>query len=97
MRAYADDLPDGPAMLNDLFLSHPHSIGESYFQHQKTALGFALALWAAGLACMIHALVPCLFQTRASRAVAQLHNRMVLHRTTRPASLNAVGPGAKAA
>ena len=84
-------------MLNDLFLSHPHSIGESYFEHQKTALGFALALMAAGMACMIHALVPCLFQTRASRAVAQLHQRMVLHRTGRPVALNSVGSGAKAA
>jgi len=84
-------------MLNDLFLSHPRSIGESYFEHQRTAFGFALALWAAGLACMIHALVPCLFQTRASRAVAQLHQRMVLHRTSRPAARGPVGPGATVA
>ncbi len=78
-------------MLNDLFLSHPRSIGEGYFEHQRTALAFALALFGAGLACMIHAIVPCLFQTRASRAVAQLHQRMVLHRTSRPTAL---GPGA---
>jgi hypothetical protein len=44
------------------------------------ALGFAAALLKAGFACLIHGLVPGLFQTTASRAVMELHERMVTKR-----------------
>jgi len=40
------------------------------------AFGFAGALMAAGLICLIHGVVPGLFETAASRAVARLHDRM---------------------
>jgi hypothetical protein len=81
-------------MLQRMFLDHPHTIGESYFEHQRTAFGFALALMGAGLACMVHGLVPGLFQSRASRMVAQLHQRMVLHRAPRATSMPSARAGA---
>lgn len=84
-------------MLHRFFLNHPRSIGESYFEHQRTAFGFALALMGAGLACMIHGLVPGLFQSRASRTVAQLHQSMVLHRSRQAAKAPSAGAGATAA
>lgn len=58
------------------FLDHPRSVGEDYWTHQRMAFGFAGALMAAGLICLIHGVVPGLFETAASRAVARLHDRM---------------------
>src|SRR5580698_5382994 len=41
-----------------LFLSHPASVGESYFEHQRVALSFALPLLGAGLTALAHAVIP---------------------------------------
>lgn len=67
-------------MIERLFLRHPRSVGESYFEHQAVALSFAGDLLLAGLVCTIHAAVPALFTTTASRAVERLHRRLVLGR-----------------
>lgn len=63
-------------MIRQLFLSHPAAVGESYREHMQTAFSFALPLAkAAGAAC-VHAFLPFLFTTTASRTVKQLHDRM---------------------
>ena len=67
-------------MLDRWLLDHPRRVGETYFEHQRTALGFAALLFRAAAACFVHALVPSLFETTASRAVADLHERMVKSR-----------------
>lgn len=67
-------------MLGRAFTDHPRSVGETYLQHQRVALSFAGQLALAAVACAIHALIPALFQTRASQAVTDLHERMVTHR-----------------
>jgi len=59
-----------------LFLEHPRSIGESYFEHQRCACGIGTSLIAAGFACLLHSLVPALFRDTASRIVFQVHARM---------------------
>ena len=64
-------------MLDAIFLRHPHSVGESYAQHLATALGFAARLTIAAMACLVHALVPALFQRTASRIINELHVTMV--------------------
>jgi len=66
--------------LSKAFLDHPRSVGEGYWAHQRMAFGFAGALFVAGLACVVHALVPTLFERAASRAVTRLHDRMVVNR-----------------
>jgi Family of unknown function (DUF6356) len=66
-----------------LFLEHPRSIGESYLEHQRRALGFGFSLFLAALACLVHAVVPGLFVRTGSEAVTRLHARMVLHRVRR--------------
>ncbi|HET7083898.1 MAG TPA: DUF6356 family protein [Rhizomicrobium sp.] len=63
-------------MFRRLFLSHPRQAGESYFQHQRTALSFALPLMGAGLAAMVHAIVPGLCETTAGDAIRRLHARL---------------------
>lgn len=70
-------------MFTRLFLEHPRSVGESYLEHQRHALGFGWSLLLAALACLVHALVPGLFVRTGSTAVTRLHERMVLHRAAR--------------
>jgi Family of unknown function (DUF6356) len=66
----------GMAVIRRLFLSHPQSVGESYFQHQRVALSFALPLLGAGLAAAMHALVPALCERTAGDIIRRLHNRL---------------------
>ncbi|WP_174299443.1 DUF6356 family protein [Caulobacter sp. S45] len=56
-----------------LFLSHPRSVGETYFEHQRAALGVAAVLLGAFVACLVHAIVPHLFQATASEKINRLH------------------------
>lgn len=70
-------------MFTRLFLEHPRSIGESYLEHQRHALGFGFSLFLAALACCAHAIVPALFVRTGSEAVTRLHDRMVIHRVAR--------------
>jgi hypothetical protein len=73
----------GGPVFTRLFLDHPRSVGESYLEHQRHASGFGIALLGAGLACLVHALVPGLFVRTGSDAIARLHDRMIVHRTAR--------------
>jgi hypothetical protein len=66
-----------------LFLDHPRSVGESYLEHQRHALGFGISLLGAALACIVHALVPGLFVRTGSDAIARLHERMIVQRAAR--------------
>jgi hypothetical protein len=63
--------------LEDLFTAHPRSVGETYFQHLVAAAGFGLRMVAGGLACLVHAVLPFLFERTGSNCVAELHQRMV--------------------
>jgi hypothetical protein len=63
-------------MLQGWFIEHPRKLNESYFQHQRTAIRLAAALFRAGTLCLIHALVPALFEHAASQSVTALHQKM---------------------
>lgn len=71
------------------FRQHPESVGETYVEHWWTAMGFALMLFVSSLACLLHAFIPGLCKGTASRSIQALHERMVTHRTRRPASQSA--------
>ena len=66
------------------FREHPASVGETYVEHFGVAMSFGFSLTKAGLACLIHAVLPFVFTTYARRAVAELHGRIVAHRDRRP-------------
>jgi uncharacterized protein DUF6356 len=68
-------------VFNRLFVDHPRSVGESYLEHQRHAFGFGISLVAAGLACLVHAVVPGLFVRTGSQAITRLHDRMVVNRS----------------
>jgi len=67
----------------DMFREHPASVGETYVEHLGVATSFGLSLIRAGLACLIHAVLPFVFTTYARRAVVELHRRIVTHRDPR--------------
>lgn len=62
----------------ETFTRHPHQVGETYAEHLRAAAGFGWTLVAAGLACVIHAVFPFLFEKTASHCVARLHGHMSL-------------------
>jgi hypothetical protein len=66
--------------LRDLFNAHPASVGESYGEHLVMASGFGMRLVLAGLACLVHGLLPFLFVRTGSDAIRDLHTRMVTNR-----------------
>lgn len=59
-----------------LFLDHPESVGESYLEHARFALGFAVWLLAAGLAALVHAVLPFAFEKTAGNIIHRLHARI---------------------
>ncbi len=66
-------------MFSRIFMDHPHSVDETYFEHLAFAGKFSLRLIGAGMAAFIHALIPCLFEKTASNMIADMyaktHNR----------------------
>jgi hypothetical protein len=63
------------------FTKHPHSVGESYGEHFVMAGTFGLRMMFAGFACLVHALLPFLFEHTGSRCIGELHGRMSDRRT----------------
>ena len=60
-----------------LFLDHPRSLGMSWVAHGAGAIKIGGELIAAGLACIIHALVPGWFTQTAGKTVERMHDHMV--------------------
>ena len=67
-----------------LFTEHPQSVGETYPQHMGVAFGFGMRMVLAGLACLVHGVLPFLFVKTGSRTITVLHDRMVAHRVQKP-------------
>ena len=72
------DTQTNPArtLISNLFLDHPASVDETYFQHMRFALGFSFWLGLAAVAALIHAAVPAACETTASRILKRLHARI---------------------
>ncbi|WP_439110583.1 DUF6356 family protein [Lentibacter sp.] len=62
-------------MIAKLFLSHPQSVNESYFEHMRFALWFAFWLAAAAGAALVHAFIPAAFEKTGSTIIAKLYER----------------------
>ncbi|MFO6466018.1 DUF6356 family protein [Jannaschia sp. KMU-145] len=58
------------------FHDHPASVDETYFGHMRFAFGFAGTLFLAGAAALIHAIIPPLCETTASRLIRRMHARI---------------------
>ena len=62
------------------FTEHPASVGESYGEHMGQAVCFGGRMVLAGLACLVHGVLPFLFVRTGSRAISELNERMVRNR-----------------
>ena len=55
-----------------LFTDHPKSIGQSYGGHARGAGRIGATMVLAGLACLVHAVFPFLFEKTAGKAIDDL-------------------------
>jgi hypothetical protein len=65
-----------PILMN-IFTNHPKNIGESYWEHLWHAGKFAVLMMVAGIACLIHAIFPFLFEQTASNILFKMTEHMV--------------------
>ncbi len=65
----------------NIFTKHPQSIGETYLQHLCFASLFGIKMVAGGLACMIHAIFPFVFQNTGSRMAIKLSEKFTTRAT----------------
>ena len=63
-------------MFDRLFHDHPRALGMSWAGHGVGALRIGARMIGAGVACIVHALVPALFTETAGRTVVDLHEHM---------------------
>lgn len=66
------------------FTEHPASVGETYTEHMARAACFGVRMIGAGIACLVHALLPFLFERTGSAAIAELNDRMITNRRAAP-------------
>ena len=60
-----------------LFTDHPATVNETYLEHMRFAFGFSFWLAVAAGAALVHALIPALCETTASRILKRLHARIM--------------------
>lgn len=60
-------------MADNPFTRHPREVGESYGQHMAHAGRVGFTLIGAGLACLVHGLLPFLFVHTGSNTIRRLH------------------------
>ncbi len=61
------------------FKDHPNSVGETYIEHAKFASLSGVRLIIAGIACIIHGILPFLFVRTGSETTAHLHEKFATH------------------
>lgn len=66
--------------LDRVFLAHPRTVGESYLEHSAFAFGIGARLLLAGMAALVHAIVPYLCETTASRIILAMNAGIVARR-----------------
>jgi hypothetical protein len=76
-------------MIEKLFLDHPKSVGESYWEHLYMASCFSGRMLLGAMACFIHALIPGLCVKTGSNTIRELHDRMVINRMRKAQAVEA--------
>ena len=70
--------------LTRAFTAHPASVGETYTEHLVRAVCFGTRMLLAGLACLIHGVLPFLFVRTGSSAITDLNERLIASRRALP-------------
>ena len=68
--------PSTSGAMGRFFLDHPRSLGMSWAGHGAGAFRIGGELIGAGLACLVHALVPGLFTQTAGKTVTRIYDHM---------------------
>ena len=63
--------------MHRLFLAHPRSLGMSWARHGAGAVAIGATLVGAGLACLVHAIVPGWFTQTAGKTVNAMYDHMM--------------------
>ena len=77
-----------PTLIERMFVDHPRSLGMSWASHGAGAVAIGARLIGAGVACLVHALIPGLFSQTAGRTVTSMHDE-ILRRKAGAANPNA--------
>lgn len=67
-------------MADRLFLEHPRSLGMSWAGHGIGAVAIGARLVGAGLACLVHAVVPGFFTQTAGKTITNMYDHMARRR-----------------
>lgn len=70
----SDDRQSG--VMQRLFLEHPRSLGMTWAGHGIGAVAIGARLVGAGVACLVHAVVPGVFTQTAGKTVARMYDHM---------------------
>lgn len=68
-------------MFKRIFLDHPRTVGETYWEHFGVAARFGGAMIWGGLKAMTHAVFPSICKTSGSDCVRELHRVLVEKRS----------------
>ena len=69
--------PDRSGLVGRLFLEHPRSLGMSWASHGAGAVRIGGELIGAGMACLVHAVVPGIFTQTAGKTVTRMYDHMM--------------------
>lgn len=67
---------DHRGLADRLFAEHPRSLGMSWAEHGGGAVKVGLQLIGAGIAALIHAVIPGIFGETASKTVIRIHDHI---------------------
>lgn len=67
---------DRGGVAHRLFVEHPRSLGMSWAGHGVGAVAIGARLVGAGVACLVHAVVPGVFTQTAGKTVADMYDHM---------------------
>ena len=59
-----------------LFVEHPRSLGMSWAEHGVGAVAIGATLVGAGVACLVHAVVPGWFTQTAGKTVTRIYDHI---------------------
>ena len=62
--------------LKNMFIKHPHSVGETYFQHFRYAAKTSFRVAKISLIIMIHAIFPFTYETKAGEMLKELSDEL---------------------
>ena len=64
-------------MIDRIFLKHPRSVEEGFWEHFRVAGSFGTAMIGGGIKACVHAVLPNMCETAGSDTIKRLHTIMV--------------------